>query len=380
MKNHKLSFYFKSASYKKADSSIRLTALFFLLLIFQSPLLSSPLSPSSRLIVFSSSCLPFFSSSCLPFFSSSCLPFFSSLHLFPTGSGPEDMVVDSLSTPPRLLVSCASRRPEYPAYGDIEAIDPAQGKRLVLTRIGEPSGLIFRPHGISLVNSGEIQYLYVISHDDEKSIHSIIQYQVDGDSLIFIRLLNTSLLVSPNALQAFADGSQLVCNDAANRHDMKEKIFRLKRGNILFYDGIGNWSIAAKQLGMPAGLTGFGNRIFVSAALENKLYSYRFNDGQLSDKKQVCKIKGPDNIRIYHDLLIVTSHSKPFKFIRHVKNKSHRSPSLVVSIDPRNGKSTRLFHDNGKLISAASVALILNNQLIIGQIFEPFIGLLDIQR
>lgn len=42
--------------------------------------------------------------------------------------------------------------------------------------------------------------------------------------------------------------------------------------------------------------------------------------------------------------------------------------------------STQLFYDNGKLISAASVALIFNNQLVIGQIFEPYIGLLDIHR
>ena len=215
----------------------------------------------------------------------------------------------------------------------------------------------------------------MITHDDQKNVHPIIQYLIDGDDLIFVKLLSSRLLISPNALQAFPDGSLLVCNDAAERNNMKEKIFRLKRGNVVFCDNRGNWSVVADKLGMPAGLTGMGNRIFVSGTLENKLYSYQLADGQLTNKKLVCIIKGPDNIRICNGNLIVTSHSKPFKFIRHVKDKSRESPSLVLSVDPLTGKSARLFYDDGKQISAASVALIFNNQLVIGQIFEPCIGL-----
>jgi hypothetical protein len=363
MENPFLTLACKSNHYKRVDNSIKLTTLFLLLLLFSpSTLLSSRLSHSHGTKVFSSD-------------SQQVLP---SLRLFDSGYGPEDIVVDSLHNPPRLLVSCASRRPEYPKYGEIEAIDPAKGIRMVMTRVDEPASLVFRPHGISLVEAGEIQYLYVISHDDLKGIHPIIRYQVDEDTLVFVEALNTKLLVSPNALQGYPDGSLLVCNDAADRNNMKEKIFRQKKGNILYYDGLGSWAIVADKLGMPAGLTGLGNRIFVSGTLENKLYSYQFIDGQLTDKKQVCVIKGPDNIRINNNLLIVTSHSKPIKFILHTKNKSRNSPSLVFSVDPRTGKSTRLFYNNGKLISAASVALILNNQLVIGQIFEPFIGLYDI--
>jgi len=302
------------------------------------------------------------------------------IHLLPTGYGPEDIVLDSLHHPSRILVSCSSRRPEYPPYGEIEAIDPLTGSRVVMKRTGEPEGLIFKPHGISLVQAGEIQYLYVISHNDDNGIHPIIQYQIDDNTMTFVRMLNSKLLVSPNALQAFPDGSILVCNDAATRNSTKEKIFRLKLGNILYYDETGNWSIVADSLGMPAGLTGMGNRIFVSAALENKLYSYQFSDGQLMDKKIICSVKGPDNIRIHNNELILTSHSKPFRFIRHVKNQSRRSPSMVFSVNPLTGELTKLFYDNGRNISAASVALIFNNRLVIGQIFEPFIGLVEIYR
>jgi len=353
-----------SNNYANAVSLIRLTALLLLFLFSNSTLCSSPVSPSHNFKVLQSS----------------QFPVSQVLRLLSSGYGPEDIVSDTLHNPPRILVSCASRRPEYPFYGEIESIDPVKGSRLVMTRIGEPAGLLFRPHGISLVQAGEMQYLFVITHDDAKGIHPIIQYLLDGNNLVFVKLLSSKLLVSPNALQAFPDGSLLVCNDAAERNSMKEKIFKLKRGNILYCDGHGNWTIVATNLGMPAGLTGIGTRIFVSGTLENKLYSYQFIDGQLTGKKLVCNIKGPDNIRVNNGNLIITSHSKPFKFIGHVKDPSRKSPSLVISVNPRTGKSTRLFYDSGKMISAASVALIFNNQLIIGQIFEPFIGIIDIQK
>jgi hypothetical protein len=319
-------------------------------------------------------------SSTLPIIINYSFPSFLSTQLLPCGYGPEDIVVDSLHNPPRILVSCASRRPENPDYGEIEAIVPAQRSRIAMARVGEPAGLVLRPHGISLVQAGEIQYLYVITHDDKKDIHLIVLYQLDQDTLVFVKTLSTRLLVSPNALQAYSDGSLLVCNDAAVRGSMKEKIFRQKKGNVIYFDGEGNWSIVASGLGMPAGLTGMGSYVFVSAALENTLYSYRFKDGQLTDKKPVCQIKGPDNIRICNNKLIVTSHSRMIRFIRHVKNKTHNSPSLVIEIDPQTGKSVQLFYDNGKLISAASVAVIFNNQLIVGQIFEPFICLLNLEK
>lgn len=298
----------------------------------------------------------------------------ASFHTISTGFGPEDMVMDSLHSPQRLLVSCASRRPEYPPYGEIEAIDPATGSRTILRRTGEPAGIRLNPHGISLVEAGEIQYLYVISHDDAHGCHPVIRYQVDGDTLSFVEELNSKLLISPNAVQAFPDGSLLVCNDAGIRNNRKEQIFRQKRGNILYYDGHGNWSIVEKEIGMPAGLAGMGNRIFVSATLENRLYSYRLHNGQLTEKKVVCSIKSPDNIRIHQNQLIVTSHSKTMKFIGHARNMHHVSPSLVLSVDPATGNKTRLFYNNGKSISAASVAVLSNGQLFIGQIFEPFIG------
>jgi hypothetical protein len=290
-----------------------------------------------------------------------------------TGYGPEDLVMDSLNNPPRVLISCAGRRAEYPDYGEIQAYYPESGKLETLKRVHEPAGLVFRPHGISLLTLGPNRYLFVISHDEEARYHPVLRYRVSNDTLFFEKVFHSSLLVSPNALQAYPDGSILVCNDAAKRGSMAEKIFRLKRGNIVRFDGFGNWSVVAAKLGMPAGLAGSGEDLYVCGSLENRLYRFTYKNGELTGKRTLNKIKGGDNIRIYEGFLLTTSHAKPLKFISHVGNREKPSPSLVLKIDTTTGSSTVLYSDNGRIISAASAALIWNRQLIVGQIFEPAI-------
>jgi hypothetical protein len=239
--------------------------------------------------------------------------------------------------------------------------------------VHEPAGLVFRPHGISLLTLGPNRYLFVISHDEEARYHPVLRYRVSNDTLFFEKVFHSSLLVSPNALQAYPDGSILVCNDAAKRGSMAEKIFRLKRGNIVRFDGFGNWSVVAAKLGMPAGLAGSGEDLYVCGSLENRLYRFTYKNGELTGKRTLNKIKGGDNIRIYEGFLLTTSHAKPLKFISHVGNREKPSPSLVLKIDTTTGSSTVLYSDNGRIISAASAALIWNRQLIVGQIFEPAI-------
>ncbi len=293
--------------------------------------------------------------------------------LIHTGYGPEDLVMDSLNNPPRVLISCAGRREEYPAYGEIQAYYPESGRVETLKRVHEPAGMVFRPHGISLLTLDSRRYLFVISHDEEARYHPVFRYRISNDTLFFEKVFHSDLLISPNALQAYPDGSILVCNDAAKRGSMAEKILRLKRGNIVRFDGFGNWTVVAEKLGMPAGMAGSGENLYVCGSLENRLYRFTYKNGELSEKRTLTKIKGGDNIRIYEGFLLTTSHAKPLKFISHVGNREKPSPSLVLKIDTTTGTSSVLYSDNGRIISAASAALIWNRQLIVGQIFEPAI-------
>lgn len=242
-----------------------------------------------------------------------------------------------------------------------------------MIRLNEPDSLVFRPHGISISGNGKKTFLYVISHDDANGHHPVLKYLIDNDKLILKEVFNHPLLVSPNALHAFKDGSFLVCNDAERRNSMIDKILRLKRSNIVYFDGKGNWSVLADKLGMVAGLSYKNSKVYASAALENKLYVFDFKEGNLQNKKVLAKIKGPDNIRFHNETLLVTSHFKPFKFIQHVNNSEKKSPSLVWSVNLNTGEKKALFSDQGNEISAASAALILSGKLYVSQIFEPWI-------
>lgn len=303
--------------------------------------------------------------------------------LIETGYGPEDMVIDNSrlnesTGNASLLISCSSRREKYPDYGEIERYFSGDSITHTLTRQNEPKDLVFRPHGISITGNGSEKFLYVINHDDERDQHPVLKYRIKNDKLALEEIFNHKLLVSPNALHAFSDGSFLVCNDAMKRNSMADKILRLKRSNIIFYDGKGNWSVVADKMGMVTGLNYKKGKVYASAALENKLYVFNFKEGELYNKQVLAKIKGPDNIRFHDESLLLTSHFKPFKFIRHVNNPAKESPSLVYSINLESGEKSILYSNPGNEISAASVALILSKKLYVGQIFEPWIREMDV--
>jgi hypothetical protein len=155
------------------------------------------------------------------------------------GPGPEDMVPDTLQGVARLLVSCSSRRDSQEEYGEIIACYPGTGIQKSMIRVEEPPGIVFRPHGIYL----EGIRLYVISHEEEPHDHPVLIYEVHGDTLVFLEMVRTPMLHSPNALVTGPQQEIYVVNDAGKRGSILEKVLRLKRANVirLEKDAGGTW-------------------------------------------------------------------------------------------------------------------------------------------
>lgn len=153
--------------------------------------------------------------------------------------GPEDMLIDSLHGPARLLVSCSARREEHKPFGEIVSYEFYSGIQKTLIRCKEPDDLLFKPHGIYL--DGDL--LYVISHEQEPDYHPILIYRVHGDSLDFVELIHTPDQHSPNALVSGAEGEIYFVNDSGKRGSLAEKILKLKRASVvrLHKDDQGNW-------------------------------------------------------------------------------------------------------------------------------------------
>ncbi len=328
-------------------------------------ILAGPIKPGIIFIL-----IAFTTASCFQYPEPMDLPS-ASIPFYP---GPEDMIEVNTDSSHYLLVSCSGRRDQYKAYGNIVKYDLITGKAAELSRIDEPKDISFQPHGIDFQIVNGNPFLYVINHDDALDEHPVIRYSLTDSSLLFNKIYHHPLLVSPNAVAALDDGSFFVCNDAGNRGSTLERILRLKRGNIIYYNNNqGKWKVVSEDLAYPAGLLYHHQKIYVSAALENKVYALLW-DGEIARlKKPVMEITAPDNIRKCGNELIVTNHLNPVRFIRHTSSPENTSPCGVYSYSLDDQQVKLLYWNSGNKISAASTSLVIDNTLYMSQIFEPYL-------
>jgi hypothetical protein len=291
----------------------------------------------------------------------------------PLEPGPEDMVLDTLHGDPRLIISCCGRRVADRPYGEMVLYNLLSGEQLVMNRINEPAGVLFRPHGICL--DGDL--LYVISHELEPDYHPVLIYRVDGARLDFVELVHTSRQHSPNALVTGPGGEIYLVNDSGKRGSLMEKALKLKRASVerLGKNREGTWEAltVASGLGYPAGINRIGDRLFVGDAVLNIIHPYRISGGELTPEEPFTHLKGNDNIRIYKEMLLVPGHVKFLKFIKHTKNPEKISPVDVYLVDTRSGEHSIPYSTDGSTISAGSTAIIFGESLYICQIFDPYI-------
>jgi sugar lactone lactonase YvrE len=301
-----------------------------------------------------------------------------SCNTIPGIPGPEDFALDRWSDPPRLIVSSDDRRePENP--GKIVSVCLSGGLVTELSRRGEPAGLALHPHGVDLIrlDDGSLQ-LFVISHPKPgqggERGESVIQYRLERDQLVFQRRYQDAHLVSPNDLAARSDGSFYVCNDSSARGGMLELILGLRRSSVVYYDGQGSWSVAAEGLAMANSAAIDGRTVYVSATRANRVYAYTIGPGGvLTDRRELARIKGPDNLILEGSELLVAAHVDTLAFMRHARDAAKRSPSTVYVVDTHSGVASTLFADDGSRISGASVALRFEGALYLGQVFESFL-------
>lgn len=291
----------------------------------------------------------------------------------PLKPGPEDMVLDTLHGDPGLLISCCGRRDADKPYGEIVLYKLLSGEQLVMKRLNEPAGILFRPHGIYL--DGDL--LYVISHEREPDYHPVLVYRVNGADLEFVELIHTNLQHSPNALVTGQNGEIYLVNDSGKRGSLTEKLFRLKRASVELLEKNNNGIWEAKRvvakLGYPAGINRIGNHLYVGDAVLNVIHPYLIDGDKLTPGEEFTKLKGNDNIRIYNKQLLVPGHVKVLKFMKHVKNPQKRSPVDVFLVDPLSGEHSILYSTDGSTISAGSTAVIFGDHLYICQVFDAYI-------
>jgi len=286
------------------------------------------------------------------------------------GIGPEDMVVDSITEQPRLLLSCSARRKSEKDYGEIYVYYTDNGNHKILKRSNEPEGLSFNPHGIDLVKVGNDLILLVVNHEHEKHINSILRYRVLKDELVFQNKIVDPLISSPNAVTGFADGTLLVSNDAKKPGNAAEILFKMKEARIIFWDGI-KCSVASEKYAFTNGITNKNGKVYLASTMQNKVWQFDFKDGKMTNREVIAKTNGSDNLRFDGDDLLVACHLRFLKFLKHYKDAKYISPTTVYRINPATKTRTVEYFDDGKQVSAAATALVFRNYLYVNSIFDP---------
>ena len=296
--------------------------------------------------------------------------------------GPEDFVLDLWSGPPRLLISSHDRRaPE--SSGGIWAFDLESEATGELARTNEPNALIaFKPHGMDIRKDGSSALLYVILHDPyghmERKENAIAVYKIGRDALRFVELMEDSAcLWSPNDLSVIPSGDIYVTNDVPGSLAM---YLRSESSEIAFYDARQKiWKIVADDIAFANGILAETDRVFVTATQGDEVMVFpRMPDGALGTPETVVHVKGPDNLMRYKDSLLTTAHYDDLAFLDHRKDPEKPAPSIVFRIRPEIYAKDVVYVDSGETISAASTAMIFQDNLYISQAFDPYIVICDV--
>ena len=288
--------------------------------------------------------------------------------IIPVGLGPEDMVVDTLSEQPRLLISCGSRRDNDPHYAEINVYYPSSGEVKILKR-HEPADLHFYPHGLDLVQVHDTLILLVVNNASKFNEQSILRYRVYKDSIVYINKVVDPLIVSPNAVTGFADGTMLISNDMGKLGNFWEALFILKRAKIIYWDHT-KCTVAAGKFCYSNGITNRNGKVYLASTRQDKVWQFDFANGKMINKQVIAKVHGADNLRFDGPDLLVACHLRFLDFLKHMKDSIHSSPTTIYRIDPVTKKTTVAYYDSGKQISAGSTGLIYGGYLYASGVFD----------
>ena len=268
--------------------------------------------------------------------------------------GPEDFVIDSCLTSPRLLIACDNRRKGERKEGSIWQYRLKDSLATPFPIDFKEYTSSFHPLGISNWE----KYLFVINFVTPKK-SEVIRFEITADKLVFDTVFRHKHLSYANDL--FAQGKERFLISK----------YKTLNGKLVAYDN-GVYSVLDRGIKMPNSVIQFGDSILLSTTLSGKIIWYDASNNY--KRKTLFKhIKGADNLSGTQTQLLVASHPDFRAFIKHFHSKENPSPTLLYSLNTITREKKIIFQDTGKLISAGSGGILFNGDLFISQIFDNFI-------
>jgi hypothetical protein len=290
-----------------------------------------------------------------------------------TKAGPEDIVLDTVSTNySRLIISCDNRRTTEKS-GFIQALDLKTEEVIVLERTNEPASLAFHPHGIDVVKlSDGTSKLYIVNHNEAANEQSILIYKIAQNQLDFEKQLIDKQLVSPNDVAGDAAGKIYTGNEFHKRNAKGSALLGLKNGYFVQFDGK---QFSKRETGFcyANGVAVYKDQLLTVGSRNRFLYKAPLDFKKDSKKQKITKLSGADNISVIGDKAYIACHVNLFKFIKHAKSATKSSPTVVYEVDLLTNERKLLYTNTDGTINGAATAILYKGKLYLSQVFEPYI-------
>ncbi|WKX92184.1 hypothetical protein Q1695_010313 [Nippostrongylus brasiliensis] len=255
--------------------------------------------------------------------------------------------------------------------------------------IGEYDQENFHPHGISHVPTATGTRLFVISHSNtfEHSVWVFDWKKTNSRQLQLVKVIRDEKFIRPNDLVAVSDEAFILTNDGAGQTvftNFLEMVSFYPSGSVVYYDGTTSTYMISRTVS-PNGviLTKDRKYLFISHVNYETVTVYKIgtNYRSLSRVVDVPLLTSADNFYVDKTGALWTGAHPVMKDARaHLKDFDDPvpiAPSQVLRIafskDYKSWEITEPFVDDGRLISASSIAVPYKNQLLIGSVCRQLV-------
>jgi arylesterase/paraoxonase len=262
---------------------------------------------------------------------------------------------------------------------DLNAAEPRARAALAT----EPAG--FAPQGLSLYpGTNAPKRLFAVSRRTLGQ-HSIeIFEQSSTGAFAPVETLRDRSLWAPNGIVAVGPRQFYVTNDSgfkdrdAGDPDRRvERRLRNNRSNVLYYDG-NSFRVVADGLDMANGIavSPDGRTLYVAEAIGRKLtlFDRTPTTGALQRRESIPLDTTPDNLTVDETGSVwIAAHPRVRELQENLRDTKSRAASQVLKFDPsaeRGKRVTEIYLNDGKDISASTVAAPFRDRLVIGSVTD----------
>lgn len=230
----------------------------------------------------------------------------------------------------------------------------------------------FYPHGISMLKLDSAHYqLLVVNHAKR---HSIVKFELFGDSLVYIATYRDASMISPNDVVALDSDSFYFTNDhgyTGKWGKLAEDYLGIGVSNVVFYDG--KYRVVADGINYANGIniSKEKDQVLVASPRGFKLIYYDIlEDGNLRHDRDLDVGSGIDNIELDENGdLWMGSHPSLLAFAAYAAGKKEMAPSEVIKVSDGDMVES-LFENDGTIMSASSVAAPYKDLLFVGTVMD----------